>query len=119
MGVQHAQSSRRGAGKKEPAPAGSFIGATGWFARRKAIQRAPKGMLRANEKLVAYALSMHMNTDGGSGWPSEKTLADEAGLSVRTVGTAIRALDEKVPLIRPLPSSISATSKATPCSLTR
>ena len=59
---------------------------------RRAIQKA---VLSSTEKLVAYTLAQHMNADGSSCYPSQALLAEECGLSERTVWSAVRSLDRK------------------------
>src|SRR5690348_8838842 len=49
--------------------------------------------LGSSAKLVAYTLSLHMNSDGASCFPSLTTLAREANLSRRTVVTALDELE--------------------------
>jgi hypothetical protein len=45
-------------------------------------------------RLVALALSLHMSERGDSCFPARQTLADETGLSVRSVDKAIKQLEE-------------------------
>jgi hypothetical protein len=45
-------------------------------------------------RLAAHTLALHMNTDGGSCFPSIATLAAESGLSERSVQKAIRHLED-------------------------
>lgn len=49
--------------------------------------------LTPTERLVGLTLSLHMDRDGGSCWPSLTTLANETGLSRRTVIRALNTLD--------------------------
>jgi hypothetical protein len=42
---------------------------------------------------VALTLSLYMNERGGSAWPSIATLAEDSGLSTRTIMRGIRALE--------------------------
>jgi DNA-binding transcriptional MocR family regulator len=51
--------------------------------------------LTRGQKIVAMALAEHMNGEGGSCYPSVKTLASETGLSVRGVRKAIAELSRR------------------------
>lgn len=62
------------------------------FRWREAIQKSD---LKPVCRLVAYALSMHMNGDCGSCFPSQSTLARETGLSTRAVQMAIAELERR------------------------
>jgi len=69
------------------------IQVTGW-----ALKGAVVG--DAVAKLVLLALAIHANDDGTSAWPSQKTIAVYAEVTVRTVRTKLEYLQEKG-LIRP------------------
>jgi hypothetical protein len=60
------------------------------FAWRKAVVVSD---LTSTQKLVALVLSLHMNTNGGSCFPSQETIAAEASLKERAVRDALKALD--------------------------
>lgn len=50
--------------------------------------------LTAPQKAVFNTLAIHANTLKGEAWPSNQTLADETGLSIRSVQNAIKYLIE-------------------------
>lgn len=62
------------------------------FAWRDAILTSD---LPATTRHVLLTLSTHMNRDGGSAFPSTRTLAQETGLSRRTVEGHLRAAEAK------------------------
>lgn len=65
------------------------------FAWRHAIA-SDEGPKRAPDRHIALTLSLYMNGDGLSAWPSQETLALRTGLNIRTVRFALaRLCDEK------------------------
>ncbi len=62
------------------------------LAWRKAVAAAED--LSSTQKLVALVLSLHMNGDGASCFPSQETIAAEASLGIRAVRDALKALDD-------------------------
>lgn len=55
---------------------------------------SPESGLRAAARLVACGLAKHMDSDGGSCWPSVELLAAETGLGRRSVQRGLRALED-------------------------
>lgn len=62
------------------------------FARNLMRDVIKKLSLRANEKLVMYALSDHMSAFGDNIWPSVKTIAKETSLGTATVSRVLARL---------------------------
>jgi hypothetical protein len=60
---------------------------------RKAV--AATSNLSSTQKLVALVLSLHMNGDGASCFPSQETIAAEASLGLRAVRDALKTLDDR------------------------
>lgn len=48
--------------------------------------------LKARCKAVAWAISRHLNRDNRQAWPSQRTLAEEAGMSRTQVQFSIQEL---------------------------
>lgn len=64
-----------------PTPRGTLSPLFTW---RGAIA-SPQSQLHPTTRLVAFAMSLHMNEKGGSAYPTQQQLSDETGLHKQTV----------------------------------